>query len=102
MRRGLCGLRVFIAGHTMAAKDARLDDPKSFPAWDLASELGITVSVQLRAAGIPQLETVLRRFPRARILLDHMARPASRGRAALRPRRRACSRSRATPTCSSS
>jgi len=77
MRRGLCGLRVFIAGHTMAAKDARLDDPKSFPAWDLASELGITVSVQLRAAGIPQLETVLRRFPRARILLDHMARPAT-------------------------
>jgi L-fuconolactonase len=77
MARGLSGLRVFIAGHTMAAKDARLDDPKSFPAWDLASELGITVSVQLRAAGIPQLETVLRRFPRVRILLDHMARPAT-------------------------
>ena len=76
MSRGLSGLRVFIAGHTMASKDARLDDPRSSPAWQLASELGMTVSVQLRAAGLPQLEAVLARFPRARILLDHMARPA--------------------------
>jgi predicted TIM-barrel fold metal-dependent hydrolase len=75
--KGLHGLRVFIAGHTMASKDARLDDPRSFPAWELASELGMTVSVQLRAAGIPQLEAVLSRFPRARVLLDHMARPAT-------------------------
>jgi len=76
MKKGLSGLRVFIAGHTMASKDARLDDPRSHPAWDLASDLGITVSVQLRAAGIPQLEAVIERFPRVRILLDHMARPA--------------------------
>jgi predicted TIM-barrel fold metal-dependent hydrolase len=75
MKKGLHGLRVFIAGHTMAAKDARLDDPRAFPAWDLASDLGLTVSVQLRAAGLPQLEAVIARFPRARILLDHMARP---------------------------
>jgi len=75
--KGLEGLRIFIAGHTMASKDARLDDPRSFPAWELASELGITVSVQLRAAGIPQLEAVLDRFPRARVILDHMARPAT-------------------------
>ena len=77
MGKGLAGLRVFIAGHTMASKDARLDDPRAHPAWELASELGMTVSVQLRAAGIPQLETVLARFPRARVLLDHMARPAT-------------------------
>jgi predicted TIM-barrel fold metal-dependent hydrolase len=73
--KGLTGLRVFIAGHTLAAKDARLDDPRSFPAWEMASERGIPVCVQLRAAGIPQLEAVLARFPRVRILLDHMARP---------------------------
>lgn len=76
MKKGLSGLRIFIAGHTMASKDARLDDPRSFAAWELASELGLTVSVQLRAAGIPQLEAVVERFPRVRILLDHMARPA--------------------------
>ena len=74
--RGLEGLRVFIAGHTAAAKDARLDDPRSFPAWELAGELGIPVCVQLRAAGLAQLEAVLARFPRVRIMLDHMARPA--------------------------
>ena len=77
MGKGLAGLRVFIAGHTMASKDARLDDPRSYPAWDLAGELGIPVSVQLRAAGIPQLEAMLGRFPRVRVLLDHMARPAT-------------------------
>jgi predicted TIM-barrel fold metal-dependent hydrolase len=76
MKKGLAGLRVFIAGHTMASKDARLDDPCSFPAWDLANEEGITVCVQLRADGLAQLQAVLRRFPRVRVLLDHMARPA--------------------------
>jgi L-fuconolactonase len=75
MKKGLAGLRVFIAGHTMASKDARLDDPRAFPVWELATELGMTVSVQLRAAGLPQLEAVVARFPRVRILLDHMARP---------------------------
>ena len=75
MKKGLAGLRVFIAGHTMASKDARLDDPRAFPVWELATELGMTVSVQLRAAGLPQLEAVVARFPRVRILVDHMARP---------------------------
>jgi len=75
MSQGLAGLRVFIAGHTAAAKDARLDDPSSFPAWKFSSEAGIPVCVQLRAAGLPQLKAVLERFPAVRIVLDHMARP---------------------------
>lgn len=75
MGRGLTGLRVFIAGHTASAKDARLDDPRSFPAWEAASAAGITVAVQLRADGLPQLEAMLARFPKARVVLDHMARP---------------------------
>jgi predicted TIM-barrel fold metal-dependent hydrolase len=75
MSQGLAGLRVFIAGHTAAAKDARLDDPRSFPAWEYAGETGIPVCVQLRAEGLPQLRAVLERFPQVRIVLDHMARP---------------------------
>jgi len=75
MRKGLRGLRVFIAGHTAAAKDARLDDPRSFPAWECAAEAGLPVCVQVRANGLAQLETLLVRFPGARIVLDHMARP---------------------------
>ena len=76
MSRGLTGLRVFIAGHTAATKDARLDDRRAFPAWECAAKAGIPVCVQLRAAGLPQLVTVLERFPRVRVVLDHMARPA--------------------------
>src|SRR6266581_787111 len=48
---------------------------RSFPAWECVSEAGIPVCVQLRAAGLPQLVTVLERFPKVRIVLDHMARP---------------------------
>src|SRR5258708_22467113 len=76
MSKGLTGLRVFIAGHTTAAKDARLDDRRSLPAWESAGRAGIPVCVQLREAGLPQLVTVLERFPRVRVVLDHMARPA--------------------------
>ena len=73
--RGLKGLRVFIAGHT-TSHDARLDDPRSFPAWRCAVDAGLPVCVQLRAPGLPQLETLLTEFRDARIVLDHMARPA--------------------------
>ena len=76
MSKGLAGLRVFIAGHTSAAKDARLDDPSSFPAWEFAGKAGIPVCVQLRSGGLAQLKAMLERFPRVRTVLDHMARPA--------------------------
>jgi predicted TIM-barrel fold metal-dependent hydrolase len=72
--RGLGGLRVFIAGHT-TAQEARLDDPRSFAGWECAVELQIPVCVQVRAPGLGPLETLLKRFPQARVILDHMARP---------------------------
>jgi predicted TIM-barrel fold metal-dependent hydrolase len=72
--KGLCGVRVFIAGHT-TSHDARLDDPRSFPAWRAAIEAGLPVCVQMRAPQLPQLETLLKEFPAARIVLDHMGRP---------------------------
>jgi predicted TIM-barrel fold metal-dependent hydrolase len=83
MDRGLHGLRVFIAGHTTSAHDTRLDDPRAFPAWRFAADAGLPVCVQLRAPGLPQLEALLARFPEARVLLDHMARPAPDDAAAL-------------------
>ena len=72
--RGLTGLRVFIAGHT-TAHDARLDDPRSFPAWRYAVDAGLPICLQCRAPHLPQVETLLKEFPRARVILDHMARP---------------------------
>jgi L-fuconolactonase len=73
--RGLAGLRIFVAGHT-TAQDVRLDDPRAFPAWQCALEAGLPVCVQLRAPALGQLQSMLARFPKARVLLDHMARPA--------------------------
>ena len=75
MQAGLSGARVFIAGHTAADHVTRLDDPRSFAAWQYIEGHGIPICVQLRADGLPQLEAVLTRFPKARVLLDHFARP---------------------------
>ena len=73
-RRGLAGLRVFIAGHSMT-QEVRLDDPRGYPAWQCAVHEALPVCVQLRAPALPQLQAVLERFPAARVILDHMARP---------------------------
>jgi L-fuconolactonase len=72
--RGLAGLRIFIAGHT-TAQDARLDDPRAFAAWEYAIAARVPICVQLRAGALGQLQSMLARFPKARVLLDHMARP---------------------------
>src|SRR5260221_250667 len=74
--KGLGGLRVFIAGHT-TAHDARLDDPRSFPAWQCAAEAGLPICVQVRPPGLVQLQILLGRFPKARVVLDHIRRPGA-------------------------
>lgn len=79
MRAGLSGARVFIAGHTAADHSVRLDDPRAFHAWGYIEEQGIPICVQLRADGLPQLETLLKQFPKAVVLLDHFARPELEG-----------------------
>ena len=73
-KKGLTGLRVFVAGQT-TQQDVRLDDPRSFPAWDCAQQHGIPVCVQVRAPGLPQIVTLLERYRKIPIALDHMARP---------------------------
>jgi predicted TIM-barrel fold metal-dependent hydrolase len=75
MARGMTGLRLFTTGSTMPGQAGWLDDPRSFPAWGKAEESGLPVCLQMTAEGIPQIEQVLRRFPRLRVVLDHLARP---------------------------
>jgi L-fuconolactonase len=75
MAQGLVGARVFVAGHTAADASVRLDDPRATRTWDHLAEQRIPVSVQLRAHGLDQLETVLQRTPEAIVVLDHCARP---------------------------
>jgi predicted TIM-barrel fold metal-dependent hydrolase len=75
MSRAMTGLRLFTTGSTMPGQAGWLDDPRSFPAWQKAEESALPVCLQMTADGIPQIENVLRRFPRLRVILDHLARP---------------------------
>jgi predicted TIM-barrel fold metal-dependent hydrolase len=75
MRRGLTGMRLFTTGSTMPGQAGWLDDPRSFAGWQKAEEAGLPVCLQMTAAGIPQLEDILGRFPGLRVILDHLARP---------------------------
>ena len=75
MARGLTGLRLFTTGSTMPGQAGWLDDPRSFPAWAKAERDDLPVCLQMTADGIPQIQHILERFPRLRVVLDHLARP---------------------------
>ena len=69
--RKLSGLRVYTGGLTNK-QSTSLSDPKTFPGWECAGELGIPVSVSLRPEGVPQLLVLIKQFPQVRIILDHL------------------------------
>jgi L-fuconolactonase len=73
--RGLTGMRLFTAGSTMPNQADWVDDPRSFPAWECASQLGIPVCMQMTVKAIPQLIRMLERFPKVYVILDHLAKP---------------------------
>ena len=73
--KGFSGMRLFTAGSTMPDQADWLDDPRCFPAWELAQQRNLPVCLQMTAKAIPQLLVLLERFPRVRVLLDHCARP---------------------------
>lgn len=75
MAKGMSGMRLFTTGSTMPGQAGWLDDPRSFPAWRKAEEDRLPVCLQMTPDGIPQLVNVLERFPRLRVILDHLARP---------------------------
>jgi predicted TIM-barrel fold metal-dependent hydrolase len=75
MAKGLTGMRLFTTGSTMPGQADWLDDPRSYPAWRLAEEKSLPVCLQMTAKGIAQLQNVLERFPKLRVILDHLARP---------------------------
>jgi predicted TIM-barrel fold metal-dependent hydrolase len=73
--RGLAGMRLFTIGSTMPDQASWLDDPKTYPAWETAGELGLSICLQMSAKAFPQMIKMTERFPKVRIILDHMARP---------------------------
>jgi predicted TIM-barrel fold metal-dependent hydrolase len=74
-RRGLTGMRLFTFGSTMSEQANWLDDARTYPAWECASELGLSICLQMSAKAIPQAVRMAERFPNVRIVLDHCARP---------------------------
>jgi predicted TIM-barrel fold metal-dependent hydrolase len=75
MAKGMTGMRLFTTGSTMPGQKDWLDDPRTFPGWRMAEENGLPVALQMTAKGIPALVNILNRFPRLRVVLDHLARP---------------------------
>lgn len=77
--RGLAGLRLFTGGSTKEFDPSELDDPRSFPAWELCAKLGLPMCIQTGPVGLPQVTALAKRFPNVAIILDHLGRPEVTG-----------------------
>ncbi|MGH7105160.1 MAG: amidohydrolase family protein [Acetobacteraceae bacterium] len=70
--RGLSGLRLFAAGSTVKGSQEWIADPAGYPAWQCCQELEMPVALSMRLEGLPHLLEVMGRFPRVRIVIDHL------------------------------
>ena len=75
VKRGMTGLRIFLGGSTADFDASALVDERSFPAWELAAKLGLSICIQVDPPGLPEVVTMAKRFPNVKIILDHLARP---------------------------
>jgi predicted TIM-barrel fold metal-dependent hydrolase len=75
LSKGFSGMRLFTTGSTMPGQATWFDDPRTFPAWQHAADTGTPVCMQMTPQGFPQLRGLIERFPKVRIILDHLARP---------------------------
>jgi predicted TIM-barrel fold metal-dependent hydrolase len=70
--RGLHGLRLFAAGSTVKADQSWIAHPATYDAWAAAQDLNIPVALSIRQEAIAYLIDIMRRFPRVRIVIDHL------------------------------
>ena len=75
LARGFSGMRLFTTGSTMPGQATWFDDLRTYPAWQYAGDAGVPVCMQMTPQGFPQLRGLLERFPKVKIILDHLARP---------------------------
>ncbi|CAN0216864.1 unnamed protein product, partial [Phaeothamnion confervicola] len=73
--RGMTGFRIFTGGSTKKVDASALDDPNSYPVWEVMSERGLSMCIQTDASGIPATIALAKRFPKVPVLVDHFARP---------------------------
>ncbi|MBC2664816.1 amidohydrolase [Novosphingobium flavum] len=73
--KGLTGMRIYVKGTTVTTAWLSLDDPRLFPVYACAADLGITVAVNVNAVdGFEALEAAMQRFPEVNFFLDHAGR----------------------------
>jgi L-fuconolactonase len=77
--RGLTGFRIFTGGSTKKVDASALDDPRSYPVWELMGERGLSICVQTDPTGLPAAISLAKRFPKVAVIVDHLARPDVRG-----------------------
>jgi len=77
--RGIEGFRIFTGGSTKKVDASALEDPKSYPVWELMSDRGLSMCIQTDPSGIPATIALAKRFPKVPVLVDHFARPDTTG-----------------------
>jgi L-fuconolactonase len=80
VERKLSGLRLFTNGGTDPKQTTTwMSDPgnipKIVPGLECVQSLGLPVCISLQKPGLPQLLTLVQRFPRIRFIIDHMLEP---------------------------
>lgn len=70
--RGFSGLRLR-PSHDRAS--TWLSDPATFPLWQKAAELGVTISLLVHVEQLKMLPAPVERFPQVPVIIDHMAWP---------------------------
>lgn len=74
--RGLGGLRLFNGGSGTRIQARGWDDPRLLRGWEAATDLSLPICVQMAVQDLPSLVVLLERYPRTRVVLDHMLRPS--------------------------
>jgi L-fuconolactonase len=73
--RGFEGLRLFTGGTTRAMDASGLDDPNTYPVWEVLNEEGLVMCIQTDQTGAAAIMSLARRFAKVKIIIDHLARP---------------------------
>ena len=71
-QNGLVGMRLSPIYHP---KEQWLNAPYNYPLWKKAEELGAVFNVFIAPAQLPQLEDMVRRYPKVKVVVDHLGRP---------------------------
>jgi L-fuconolactonase len=71
--RGCTGMRLFTTGSTMPGQATWFADSKTYPFWEHAAAKNIPVCVQMQQEGIPLLKSLMDKFPKVTMILDHLS-----------------------------